>query len=137
MVVDKVRRQNFHGRAGSLAYGNHALIKMLSPAVGQVVPGDRRDNDMFQAKAMGCLGDAFRLVGLKFFRAATLDGAETAASCANIPQNHEGRRFLGITFHSVWTLGIVADGFQVQFFEQPGSEMIGVALGNFAFEPSR
>ena len=44
---------------------------------------------------------------------------------------------MGIAFHAIRTFRMIADGLQLQFIDQPGGKVIGVALGHVAFQPAR
>jgi hypothetical protein len=62
--------------------------------------------------------------------------AKPTASGADIAQDHERRRFLGIALHAVGTFCVVADRLQPQLVNQVRSEMVSVALGDIPFQPA-
>ena len=66
-VAEEVGDENFHGRPGSFAGGEDALVEMFGAAIGQVVARHRCDHDMFQAQACGGFGNAFGFVGFNLF----------------------------------------------------------------------
>ena len=47
-VSDKVRSEHFDGRAGPLANGDDASIKMLPTSIGQIVPSHRGDHHVLE-----------------------------------------------------------------------------------------
>ena len=112
------------------------LHVVLGAAVGQVVAGDAGHHDVLQAQADHGLGHAARLVGIRRLRPALGHAAKTAGPRTGVAQDHERGRLLGVAFHAIGTFRMIADGLQLQFIDQPGRKVIGVALGHVAFQPA-
>ena len=136
-IADEVGREHFDRRAGPLAHGQDAAIKMLGAAIGQVVARDRSDDDMLQAQPRSGFGQPLGLIALGRRGTAALDGTKAAGPRADVAQDHERGRLLRIALHPVGTFGVFADRFQPQLVEQPGREMVGVALGHIPLQPAR
>ena len=111
--------------------------EVLGAAVGQVVAGDAGDHHVGQAHLPDRLGHAARLVGVHRPRPPLGHVAETAPPRANVTEDHEGGRLLGVALHAVGTLGMVADRLELELLDQPGREVVGVSLGNVALQPAR
>src|ERR1044072_5107244 len=70
----------------------------------------------------GQVADSFGAVG-RFFRIerarrAFADCAESAVACADVAAEHEGCGAIGPAFKNVWTARFLADGVQVETFDQ-------------------
>jgi hypothetical protein len=92
---------------------------------------------MLESESMGGLGDAVGFVNGEFLRHAAWHGAKTTGTGADIAQDHEGGGSPGVTFRTIGTAGIFANGFQVQLAQQIVGEEILVAGGQWPFEPGR
>ena len=91
---------------------------------------------MLKAQPSGGFGDALWFVGSQGSWSAAIDRAKSAGAGADGAKDHEGGRFLGVTLHPVRTFGVVANRFQAEFFEQPGSEVAEIAFGHLALQPT-
>ena len=135
-AMHEVGREHLDRRAGRRADFADAAGEMLRSAVGQVVAGHAGNHHMPQPQPPGRLGNAPRLVRFRRRRAAVLDRAEPTTPRADLAENHEGGRLLGVTLHAIRTAGLVADRLQVQFLQQPGREVVGVARRHIALQPT-
>ena len=54
-----------------------------------------------------------------------------------VPQNHERSGFLRVTFHAVGAFRVVADGLELEFFEEIRRKIIGVTFRHFSLQPAR
>ena len=88
---------------------------------------------MAKMKPVCGFGQSFRFVLLDIVWSAPGNGTKTAWSCADVAQDHESGRLLGITLHSVGTSGVVTDRFQAKFVQQIGRKMINISLRNIPF----
>ena len=92
---------------------------------------------MFQAKTPGGFGYPCRLIGLGSNGPTTTHGTESAGAGACIPENHESCSLLGITLHAIGALRVIADRFELEFFQKIRCKVVRVPLRNFSFEPTR
>ena len=65
-----------------------------------------------------CFCDVFRLFWIQTSRLAFAHGAESAMACANIAAQHESRGPIGPAFEDVRTARFLADGVQIESFDQ-------------------
>ena len=54
-IAEKIRREDFDRCAGSFANGQHALVKMLGAAIGEIIAGHGRDYNVSQSQSLRCL----------------------------------------------------------------------------------
>src|SRR5689334_7016685 len=64
------------------------------------------------------LGDVSRFLRVQRARLALADGAKAAMTRADVAAQHERGRAIGPTLENVWATGFLADGVQVQTFDQ-------------------
>ena len=65
-----------------------------------------------------CFGNVLRLFGIEKSGLAFTDRTETAMPRANVAAEHERGRAIGPAFEDVWATRFLADGVQVQTFDQ-------------------
>ena len=107
----------------------------VGAAVGQVVAGDARDDDVLQAQSGDRLGDAARLVIVEPGRAARLDVAEAAGAGAGVAQDHDRGGALVPALPDVRAVGLLADGVEVQAAEQPLEVVVVLARRQLRLDP--
>ncbi len=108
----EVGRQDFDRRAGRLADGQDATPEVLRAAVGEVVAGDGRDDDVSQAEPRAGFGEAFGFVVRDGLRMSALHRAEAARAGADVAEHHERRRAAGPALRAVGAAAALADRFK-------------------------
>ena len=73
---------------------------------------------MSKVQVADSFGDVTRFVGIERARLAFADGAESAMACADVAAEHEGRSAIGPALKNVRTARFLADGVQVETFDQ-------------------
>ena len=134
-MPDEIGGEDLDRCTGSLSYSDHAAVKVLAAAIGQVVARDRGDNDVFEAESGGGLCDSLRFILLKAFGATARDRAKPARPSADVSEDHERGGFLGVALHAVWAFCILANRLEFQFAEQAVGELVPVPFGDFSPEP--
>ena len=109
---------------------------MVGTAIGHVVTGDGRDDDVLQSKSFRSFGDSLRFVELDDLSLPFRNRAESARPSADIAEDHERRRLLGPALGSVRAFSAFADGLQFQVLD----DTVGVVharLREWSLQPSR
>ena len=113
-------------------------------AVGQVVAGHARHDDVLEAHRPDRLGDAARLVGIEPGGPAGLHGTEPAGPGAGVAQDHDRGRALVPALPDVGAVGLLADRVEAEAAHQalelvvvlagrhPGTDPVGMAPGGAA-----
>ena len=87
-VSQKIGRQHFDGGPSPFADGQHGAVKMIGPAIRQVVARDRSDDDVFQSQPGGGFGHPFGFVSFERLGLSLGDRAEAAgAACTRFPKS--------------------------------------------------
>src|ERR1044072_1596526 len=73
---------------------------------------------MREIEMVHCLRDVSWLLGIQRARLPLADGAKAAMTRADVTAQHERRSAVGPTLENVWATGFLADGVQVQTFDQ-------------------
>src|SRR6185295_1893105 len=73
---------------------------------------------MSKVQVTDCFGNVARFFGIKRSGLAFSDSAEAAMTCADVAAEHEGRGAVGPAFENVRTARFLADGVQVETFDQ-------------------
>jgi len=63
-------------------------------------------------------GDVARFFRIERSRLAFADSAKAAMACADVAAEHEGGCAIGPAFKNVWTARFLADGVQIETFDQ-------------------
>lgn len=138
LALDKIGGEDFDHSAGPCTNSQNALSKVLGPSIGQVIPSDARDHNMFEPEPKSRFSNALRFVGFwQSRRPATADSAKPTWPSTHISQDHEGRCQLAVAFHPIRAFGILADCFQTKLVEQFSRQVIGIALRNRPLQPLR
>ena len=106
-----------------------------APAVGQLVPGDARDDAVPQAHRGHRLGDAGGLAQVELGRAPGLDRAEIARARADVAQDHHGRRAPRPAFAQVRALGALADRMELVAVHKAPHGVVGRSVGQLGPQP--
>ena len=101
--------------------------KIRDAAVGQVVAGDARHDDVLEPERRDGLGDAARLVVVEPGRPAGLDRAEAAGPGAGVAEDHDRGGALVPALADVRAVGLLADRVQAQAAEQALEVVVVVA----------
>jgi hypothetical protein len=118
VLVVEVRGQNLDDSAGvDGADGFDGAGKMIGAAVGEVIAGNGRDDDVAQAHPTGGLGEAGRFFGVEWQGFGGGDSAESAGTSAVIAGDHEGGGALAPAFPMVGATGAFADRMKLKFTE--------------------
>ena len=104
-------------------------------AVGQVVAGDRGDDDVLEAHLRDGLGDPARLVVVEPGGLAGLDRAEAAGPGADVAQDHDRGRALVPAVPDVGAAGLLADRVEVQAAQQALEVVVVVARRHPRLDP--
>ena len=123
--------------SASLADFLNGFHKLPRPAVGQIVAGDARDDDVLQPECAGRLGHAARLVHLGRQGLSLWHAAKAARPGACVAQDQKRGRLLRIALHTVRTFGMVTDRMQPQLADQLRREVVGVSLRHVPLQPAR
>ena len=108
-------------------YGLDRAGKMLGAAVGNVIAGNCRDDDVLELHAAHGLGDSLGLIVLEREGLGRVDGAESAGPGASIPGDHQGGGAAAPALPPVRALGALADGVEAQIGDHRlGGEEDGV-----------
>jgi len=107
----EVRSEDFDGRSRQhISHGPDDIGELPRPAVEQVVPRDRRNDDMSQAEPTGGVGHPLRLVRVNGRRRPVGGyGAESAGAGAAIAEDHERQRPPGKALRGVGAPGVQTD----------------------------
>ena len=115
----EVWHEDLDGDGGhGLADGLDGAGKVLRAAVFHVITGYGGDDDVVQSHAFRGLGHSLRLIGLQSEGLGRFHRAEAAGTCAAVSGDHEGGRALAPAFPAVRTLGLFADGVQLQIGDE-------------------
>ena len=108
---------------------------MIRSAIAQIVAGHRGDDNVFEPETTGGFGDAGRLVGFERERFGCADGAEAAGAGAMIAGDHESSRAPAPAFPMVGAFGALANGVELEFFEQGARLAEALADGQLEAKP--
>ena len=114
----EVGGEDFDRRSGPASNGVDASAEVLRAAIGQVVAGDRRDDDVPKPQSLAGLGEPLRLVDGDDVGPASLDRAEAARSGADVAQNHERRRSPGPALGAIRAAGALADRLEPELLDE-------------------
>jgi hypothetical protein len=92
-VAAEVRGEHFDLGAGAFANGEDCAVPVFGTAVGEVVTGDRGNDDVTQPKSLRRLGHSLRLISFQVFSFALGDGTKAAGPSTNVAADHERGRF--------------------------------------------
>src|ERR1044072_9953791 len=73
---------------------------------------------MCEVQVADSFGDVARFFRIERARRAFADCAESAVACADVAAEHEGCGAIGPAFENVWTARFLADGVQIETFNQ-------------------
>ena len=111
---------------------------MLRAAVGQVVAGDAGDDDVRQAQADGAASATRRGSSASGGSRPALGTLQKRHARVHMsPRIMNVAVFCGVALHAIGASGMVADRLQPQLLDQPGREVVGVALGHVSLQPAR
>ena len=82
---------------------------MLSAAVGDVIAGNRRDDDVLEIHSPDSLGHALRFILLEGERLGRVDRTESAGTRAPVSRDHHGRGATAPALPTIRALGALAD----------------------------
>ena len=91
------------------------LSDVLGSAIIQIIAVNRRNHHMLQTHSPSCFRHTSRLVILKLFWLASCDCTKATRTSTDVAKDHERGGLLRVAFHSVGTLGIVTNGFELEF----------------------
>ncbi len=134
--MHKIGCQHLHARAGPLADSQHALVEMVRSPVGQIIPCDRGNYDVFQSQPGRRFGNPLRLVAFQRPRPALVDRTEAARPSTSVAHDHEGGRFLRPAFAAIRTFGALTNRLQAQFGKQAGGGVMRESGWDLAAQPA-
>ena len=138
LLAVEVGDQHLHAhRRAAVPESPDRLREDARAAVGQVVAGDRRHDDVLEAHRLDGLRDATWLVGVEPGRPARLDGAEPAGAGARVAEDHHGCRALVPALPEVGAAGLLADRVEVLGAHQAAQVAEAVASRDPGSKPLR
>ena len=120
-----------------LADCSYGCSEVSSAAVGQIVAGDRCDDDKMYAESSSSLSDSLWFSWVKGLGLAMLDGAEAAVASADVAKNHEGGCLAAEALANVGAAGLLTDSVDAAAGKDAPGEMPLASLAYLHTKPGR
>ena len=106
-----------------------------STTICEVVPVNRRNNNVPQARFGQHLGDAARLVKVSDSRSPRFDIAKTAGAGAGVPENHDRGGAAAPALANIRAGRFLANGMEPKISKSVSQSHIGITSGCFGSDP--